>query len=115
MRVNPAEPRLSHVSESSLQQSELKFCFTEYTNQAIAVPVGPILFRREEGKHTRILSVFGISTPNVQIPQGQWLLIYLHLQATTFTMSIQPQPESLHLVFASEQALQGTKCYRCIS
>jgi hypothetical protein len=72
MRVNPAEPRLSHVSEPSLQQSELKFCFTEYTNQATTVLVGPILFRREEGKHTRILSVFGISIPNVQIPQEQW-------------------------------------------
>ena len=115
MRVNPAEPRLSHVSELMLQQSQLKFCFMEYSKRAITVPVGPILFRRKEGKHTRIFSVFGISIPNVQIPQEQWLRIYLQLYATTITMSIQSHPESLHLVFASEQALQGMKCYRCIS
>lgn len=65
--------------------------------------------------HTRNLSVFGISIPNVQIPHEQWLRIYLQLYATTLTMSIQSHPESLHLAFASEQALQGTKCYRCIS
>jgi len=53
------------VSEPSLQQSELKFCFTEYSKRAVTVPVRPILCRRK-GQHTRILSVFGISIPNVQ-------------------------------------------------